>query len=356
MPLLKVNDGIINYAQIECESKGACQDLVMIHGLATSMAFWYYPHAVNFSKHYRITLYDLRGHGRSQATPRGYTPRDMSLDLQALLDHLGIGRAHFIAHSFGGVVALNLACLDPDRFSSLVLVDTHISASRQRSEANSWVFGEKIQPILDRHGMKVDTNEPYFGYKLMTEVARLYRQNSEIPEVFQRVVSPIIGTFRKRTATQWLDLLDTTRAEEELMGDDGLTAGKLEALDFPILAIYGEHSQAMSTGGQLLGVWPHAQFRRVRDVGHFFPLTRPREFMETCLHFWNTAPPAGPPGREGEANGSYFRSTRFYRRGGNWYFDTREAKAVGPFESIDQAKIGLWALLPTPHAVELQVR
>ena len=227
MPTLKVNGGTINYAQIDCESGSNCQDLVMIHGLATSMAFWYYPHAVNFSKNYRITLYDLRGHGRSQATPNGYTPRDMSLDLQELLDYLGIDRAHFIAHSFGGVVALNLACLNPDRFSSLVLVDSHISASRQLSETKNWAFGKKIQPILDHLRMEVDASEPYFGYKLMTEVARRYRQNDRIPQVFQKVVSPIIGEFRKRTATQWLNLIDTTRAEEELMGDDGLSEDNL---------------------------------------------------------------------------------------------------------------------------------
>jgi hypothetical protein len=160
----------------------------------------------------------------------------------------------------------------------------------------------------------------------------------------------------KRTATQWLNLLDTTQAKEELMGDDGLSADNLEKLKFPILAIYGEHSQAMSTGGQLLGVWPHAEFRRVRDVGHFFPLTRPFEFMENCRRFWSSSAPDIPLCREGESCGNYFRSHRFYSRRGQWYFDTREAKQVGPFESMDQAKLSLWSIIPAPHSIGLQVQ
>jgi pimeloyl-ACP methyl ester carboxylesterase len=338
MPTVEINGAQINYLQIECESGNDCEDLVMIHGLATSLAFWYFSHASAFSKRYRITLYDLRGHGRSRITKGGYRPKNMAVDLQQLLDHLVIERAHFIAHSFGGVVALNLACIDPDRFASFMLIDTHISAVRRLHKTKKWKFGDKIQQILDQHGLDIDVREPYFGYRLLSTVARMQTQNAKIPKELESLVNHLMWKNNKRTASRWLKLMETTKAGEELMGDDGLSLASLRKLNFPILAMYGEFSQAMSTGEQLLEVWPHADFRQIREAGHFFPITRPSEFMENCQQFWDGALLKELPRRCGDYDKRHFRSERFFRREGKWYFYTRKSKETGPFDDLDEAK------------------
>jgi pimeloyl-ACP methyl ester carboxylesterase len=273
MPFVQTNGIRTNYVQIDCESGNDCEDLVMVHGLATNLAFWYIRYVSAFSKRYRVTLYDLRGHGRSSITDSGYTPKNMAVDLQQLLDHL--------------VVALNLACLNPDHFASLVLADTHISIVRRVQKTKNWEFGKRIQPILEQHSLDVDVREPYFGYRLLSAVAHLQIQNVEISQELEDLVSPLMGNNSKRTANQWLKLMGTTQAEKELMGDDGLSLDRLRKLNFPILAMYGEYSQAMSTGEQLLEVWPHADFRQIRGAGHFFPITRSSELMENCRQFWN---------------------------------------------------------------------
>jgi hypothetical protein len=102
----------------------------------------------------------------------------------------------------------------------------------------------------------------------------------------------------------------------------------------------------MSTGEQLLKVWPHADFRRIRDAGHFFPITRPSEFMKNCRQFWNGALINKLPRREGDSGKNYFRSDRFYSRQGKWFFDTRESTKEGPFDSLEQAKENLWSKIP----------
>ena len=340
MPTVQINGARINYIQMGCESGDNCEDLVMVHGLATNLAFWYLHHASAFSKQYRVTLFDLRGHGRSSITESGYTPPNMALDLQHLLDHLNIKRAHFLAHSFGGVIALNLACRAPDRIISLILTDTHISAVRGLQKTKDWKFGKKIQPILLKYDLDLDVREPYFGYKLLSAVARLQIQKVEIPQDLTDLIKPLLGKNGNRTARQWLKLMQTTQAEKELMGDDTLTLDSLRKLTFPILAIYGEHSQAMSTCDQLLNVWPHADFRRIRQAGHFFPITRPSDFMENCRQFWDGAFKPGISLREGDYNKSkrYFRNTRFYNRGDKWFIHTREAEDTGPFENLNEAQ------------------
>lgn len=338
MPKVNVNGVCINYSQINCERKDACEDVVMIHGLAASLAFWGFHHAPVFSKRYRVTIFDLRGHGRSEMTEGGYSPCNLTVDLQLLLDKLQIRRAHFIAHSFGGIIALKLARLDPQRICSITIADTHITAVRNMQHDMKWSFGDKIQPILHRNNILMDVNDPYFGYRLLTEIARKQIKNQLFTPDFQELVSSFVGRFGGRSAVQWLKLMETTRAETEIMRDDDLSLQDLKMFKFPILAVYGEHSQSMLTGKNLLDVWPHADFRCVRNGGHFFPVSRPRRFIKFCEQFWNGALIDNYPRRKGDPVKSYFRSNRIYQQGGSWFISTRENLQRGPFMNFEDAE------------------
>jgi pimeloyl-ACP methyl ester carboxylesterase len=343
VPSALVNGIKLNYVQLLDEEGGAPrEDLIMVHGLATNMAFWYLKYAQEFASQFRVTLFDLRGHGRSEMPPTGYTPADLASDLAGLMDELGIRKAHFLAHSFGGVVTMNLACRQPERVQSLVLADSHISAVRHIETPSDWAFGESIQPMLDRHGLELESRDPYFGHKLLTRVAEWQVRGFAVPPELQQLAAPLLGRSGSRTALQWLNLMRTTSAETELMGDDGLTLEQLRRFKFPILAMYGDHSQARLTGAELLEVWPHAEFRRVRDAGHFFPTSKPEEVISGCQRFWRGDFAAQlRQHRAGERQRSYFRSDRVFKSDGGWYFTTRERNRIGPFEAREEARQGL---------------
>lgn len=343
MPAVEVNGTKINYLQLESDAGPDAEDLVMVHGLATNMAFWYIRHAPEFAKRYKVTLFDLRGHGRSRVTDDGYTPENLAADLEGLLDHLSITKAHFIAHSFGGVVALNFAYKSQARVESLMLIDSHISAIRRLEKTEHWAYGEKLQKLLHDQGMDINVDEPYFGYRLLAEVALLQKEKKEISEELKEIVTPIVGNYGNRTAKLWLKLLNTTSAQAELMGDDGLGLDMLKQFKFPILAVYGEYSQSMLTGRHLLEVWPHADFRKMLRAGHFFPTTRPEELIATCEQFWHGALVSGVSTREGDKK-RHFRSERFDQRDDGWYFSTRDGEN-GPFETVDIAQEHLSAYI-----------
>jgi pimeloyl-ACP methyl ester carboxylesterase len=286
VPSALVNGVRLNYVQMAAADVGAPhEDLVMVHGLATNLAFWYLHYAAVFARRYRVTVYDLRGHGRSEMPAGGYTPANLARDLECLLDHLAITRAHFLVHSFGGVIALKLACVAPHRIASLVLADTHISAARSGA-GHVWEYGAGMQHLLDEAGVKLSTRDPYFGYRLLTEVARMQLNREPVPPGLDTLVGPLVANGGSKTAAQWLRLMGNTSAESELMGEDGLTLDALRRMHFSILALYGDNSQARLTGKELLEVWPHGEFRRVRDAGHFFPSSRPAEVIRACSQFW----------------------------------------------------------------------
>jgi pimeloyl-ACP methyl ester carboxylesterase len=74
---------------------------------------------------YMLIGYRRRGYAASDPAlaPEGTTIADMATDAAALLDHLGIPRAHIVGHSMGGIVSLQFAADYPDRVGTLSLLE-----------------------------------------------------------------------------------------------------------------------------------------------------------------------------------------------------------------------------------------
>lgn len=97
--------------------------VILSPGLGGSAAYWA-PNLEALAARHRVVLYDHRGTGRSErALPPSLTVEDMAADLAALMDGLGIERAHLVGHAAGGAIGLSLALSAPERLSSLVVVN-----------------------------------------------------------------------------------------------------------------------------------------------------------------------------------------------------------------------------------------
>ena len=96
--------------------------LVLNNGILMNTASWapQAPLAASF----RVLRYDCRGQGQSDAPDEPYSMAGHAEDLAALLDELGVERAHILGLSYGGEVAQAFALAHPGRVNRLVLADT----------------------------------------------------------------------------------------------------------------------------------------------------------------------------------------------------------------------------------------
>jgi 3-oxoadipate enol-lactonase len=97
--------------------------LVLIQGMGFDRSGWD-PVLPMLRRRFRLVLVDSRGTGRSGRPDSPFAVADMAADVVAVLDAAGIGRAHVLGASLGGMVAQELAITWPERVGWLVLACT----------------------------------------------------------------------------------------------------------------------------------------------------------------------------------------------------------------------------------------
>jgi 3-oxoadipate enol-lactonase len=115
--------------------------LVLAGSLGSTAAMWD-PLVAFLADSFRVVRCDLRGHGESPSPPAPYVIDDLGDDLVALLDELGIERAHLAGTSIGAMAAMSAAARHHDRVDRLVV----IGASARFEDARPWV--ERARRVL----------------------------------------------------------------------------------------------------------------------------------------------------------------------------------------------------------------
>ncbi len=92
--------------------------------------------AAALAERFRVVRYDTRGHGDSPVPPGPYSIDDLADDVVALLDRLGVAKAHVVGLSLGGMTGMRLAARNPERVDRLVVLCTgaHLTPSSAWTE------------------------------------------------------------------------------------------------------------------------------------------------------------------------------------------------------------------------------
>lgn len=247
---------------------GDGEPLLLLNGIAMSIASWDEV-ARPLAQRFRVVRFDFRG----QLLSPGEPPRDVlehARDVVGLLDRLAIDRAHLVATSFGGAVALLVAARWPGRVRSLV----SIASADAFDESMAEEVARWRQACLETletgdRGSISDALEPVVyspGYLAAQEQERALRrrQIAALPDAW---FAGLAG------------LLDSTPSVA--------LAGELAAVACPTLVVAAEldgfiplaRTRALAEG--IRG----ARFILIEGAGHAVVVEQPQRLASLCLAF-----------------------------------------------------------------------
>ncbi len=127
--------------------EGDGDPVILLHGFPELAYSWRHQIPALAGAGYRAIAPDLRGYGASDRPARveDYGIQALAGDVIALMDALGLERAHVVGHDWGGSLAWVAATLHPDRVASLVILNSPhpVASAEARNEdpeqrAKSW--------------------------------------------------------------------------------------------------------------------------------------------------------------------------------------------------------------------------
>lgn len=289
--------------QLSYRQDGAGPDVVLIHGAAGNMAVWYLCGLVHaLAGHFRVTAYDLRGHGYSQSTPTGYTSLDMAEDLQALRQNLRLGPVYLLGHSFGAAVALQAALLEPEAIAGVILSDAYLPGlSEIHGQPQQWPGWTAYKALAKELGLTLQDDWDNLE-DLFQQATRL---SEEQKKTFARIAGP--GTLER------LIRAAGTTCGRDVANPAGLTVERILAVKQPVVCLYGERSPFRKLCSYLAESLPNCRQVIIADAEHFGFEENPGEFVRLATQ--QLCEMAGVEDLEVPAETSVRRTNTLFTRG-----------------------------------------
>jgi proline iminopeptidase len=247
---------------------------------------------------FRLVYYDQRGRGGSADGVRAddVTLESELADLDAVRQHVGLGPAALLGHSWGTVLALEYALRHPDCVSHLILLnpapaskdDFKLLQKERREKFAADV--EQLNAVAATHGYKdgdPDTVTAYYRIHFKRALRRA--------EDLDRVIASLRASFTRE------GILKARAVEDRLMDDTWLASQynllpELERIDIPTLVIYGDHDFIPAACSvHIARAIATARLVTLKDCGHFSYLECAEAVRTEILDFFRGSSAPAPP-------------------------------------------------------------
>lgn len=236
--------------------------LVLSNGLGTELSMWD-PQIPALSREFRVLRYDTRGHGASSTPSESLSIEHLGRDVLALLDRVGVARAHFCGLSMGGMIGMWLGIHAPHRLKSLVLAHT---AARIGPEL---MWNERIDTVQSR-GMKAISDAAITRWFTADFIARQPATVSLLKAAMERTSAD--GYIRCCAAVRDADYREA-----------------ITRINAPTLIINGAHDIATPPADGLFLAQRIAGSRSMElDSAHLSNIESSRVFNEALLSFFGS--------------------------------------------------------------------
>ncbi|HEU5349527.1 MAG TPA: alpha/beta fold hydrolase [Ktedonobacterales bacterium] len=240
--------------------------ILLLTGLASKRLGWA-RQLDAFGREYRTIAMDYRDTGDSDEVAEDYTTADLADDAAALLEALGIRRAHVAGISLGGFAALQFALRHPNMLDKLVLVSTSAGGSAH------------VPPSPEIVALLTPAPDMEIGERAIHAYSRIMAAEfvAAHPEALERVAET--ARYRPQSAAAYMRQLRASLAHDVV---DAL--GRISA---PTLIIHGDLDPLIPApnGAYLAAHIPGARHIVYQGVGHIPIVERADDFNRDVLAF-----------------------------------------------------------------------
>jgi pimeloyl-ACP methyl ester carboxylesterase len=252
---------------------GTGTPVVLLHGWPDDGDLWRHQTPALAAAGYRVIAPDLRGFGASSKPTEvaAYAAPHLVADVVAVLDALGVERAHLVGHDWGAAIAWMTAALAGDRVVSLTALSVgHPAAFRtagwQQREKSWYMLLFQFPGVAERW-----LSDDNFGN------LREWSGHPDIEPVVRRLSDPA-------ALTASLGPYRAILTPESLVSPPP----QLPPVTAPAMGVWSAGDLALIEAGMInssryvTGPW---RYERIDDVGHWIPLDAPDRLTKLLLDF-----------------------------------------------------------------------
>jgi len=246
---------------------------LLLHGWPQHWFMWRRIMTALGGEH-RLLAPDLRGFGWTEAPGQGYDAETFAADQVALLEALGIERAHVVGHDWGGWTAMLLGILHPERVDRMVVLNAphpwpRLSARVALESWRSWYTWVIATPGLGRWVLE------------RTWIARAILGRGNVGSAFdEEEIALYADSFGEPARAK--AIVELYRYYQRAVREGISGRWRHERLTAPTLLLFGARDRYISTR-LLPGYEPYAPDMRlelVPDSGHFIVDEKPDLVVE----------------------------------------------------------------------------
>ncbi len=264
MPYLRTDDRVRLYY----EEHGRGTPLVLAYGIGGNTKMWD-VNVPGLAARHRLILWEPRGHARSDAPadPAKYSFQRWALDLKAVLDHLGLRRAHLGGLSLGAGIVTRFALRFPGRARSLVVTNSSSASGLPLTWQNVVMRARSIEITLTQ-GMDAMAEFAMAANPILSE--RLALDPEAKAEFYEE--------YRQLTPIGYANSL------RALLAMDHIT-DQLSTLRMPVLLVGGDRDPSLAPMKVMRQKIRGSTLVVLAPASHFANRDQPEAWNRTVLDF-----------------------------------------------------------------------
>jgi proline iminopeptidase len=235
----------------------------------------------SLEKNLKMIYMDQRGSGES-GTSDNYHLDKMVQDIEELRQHLKLDKVFLLAHSFGGIIAVNYAKKYPQHTKGLVLANVTLHFLNDESIKEQIEYGNELlqqkTSAISKDSLSTELSKiskslrsKRIGYKFLTEDIETIKQMDKIDSLHPRIIDfgMAIISKPKNFPEYYVDYAPMTKI-----------------IKTPVLIITGKNDKAVGTQHHKTFQFPNQKVVPI-DGGHLLYYERNREFVDAVFDFVN---------------------------------------------------------------------